>query len=67
MDLSKVVSKCGCARLPPRIYNAPPSGPEMCALIKIDNVRMPQAESIRDKYTGGTKRTLVVRKDTIDE
>ena len=32
-----------------------------------NNVRMLQAESIRDKYTGGTKKTLVVRKDSIDE
>ena len=30
-------------------------------------VRMLQAESIRDKYTGGTEKTLVVKKDSIDE
>ena len=31
------------------------------------SVRMLQAESIRDKYTGGTQKTLVVKKDSIDE
>ena len=30
-------------------------------------VRMLQAEPIRDKYTGGTKKTLVVKKCSIDE
>ena len=36
-------------------------------LVTKGDVRMLQAESIRDKYTGGTKKTLVVKKDSIDE